>query len=50
MLGQLPRRPSYERRLYHRNLMARRLLIRYHPSARQDLARLRCDVTVRESG
>ena len=50
MLGQVPRRPSYERRLYHRNLMARRLLIRYHPSARQDLARLRCDVTARASG
>ena len=45
-----PLRPSYERRLYHRNLMARRLLIRYHASARRDLARLRCDVTVREPG
>ena len=43
-----PLLPAYKRRLYHRNLMARRLLIRYHPSARQDLVRLRCDVTVRK--
>jgi hypothetical protein len=37
-----PLRPSSERRLYHRNLMPRRLLIRYHPTARADLARLGC--------
>ncbi len=43
-----PLLPAYKRRLYHRNLMARRLLIRYHPSTRRDLARLRCDVTVRK--
>jgi len=43
-----PLLPAYKRRLYHRNLMARRLLIRYHPSDRKDLARLRCDVTVRK--
>ncbi len=41
-----PLLPAYKRRLDHRNLMARRLLIRYHPSARQDLVRLRCEVTV----
>ncbi len=43
-----PLLPAYKRRLYHRNLMARRLLIRYHPSARQDLVRLRCEVSVRK--
>ena len=43
-----PLLPAYKRRLYHRNLMARRLLIRYHPSAGQDLVRLRCEVSVRK--
>ena len=43
-----PLLPAYKRRLYHRNLMARRLLVRYHPSSRRDLARLRCEVTVRK--
>lgn len=42
-----PLQPSFERRLYSRRLMPRRLLVRYHPTARRDLARMRCAVEVK---